>query len=73
MVNKTESEYIRDKKLQELDEQLYFSIDERSNIVDLSEKGREFLVSKLKIQSRRSLSDEQLLIFNNLLKDELLK
>jgi preprotein translocase subunit SecA len=43
LVNKTESEYIRDKKLQELDEQLYFSIDERSNIVDLSEKGREFL------------------------------
>ena len=31
LVNKTESEHIRDKKLQELDEQLYFSIDERSN------------------------------------------
>ena len=40
---KVESELIRDKKLNELDEELYFSIDEKSNIVDLSEKGREFL------------------------------
>ena len=40
---KVESELIRDKKINELDEELYFSIDEKSNIVDLSEKGREFL------------------------------
>ena len=43
MVVKMESEYIRDKKLPELDEALYFSIDERSNIIDLSEKGCEYL------------------------------
>jgi len=40
---KIENDYIRDKKTSELDEELYFSIDERSNIVDLSEKGRKFL------------------------------
>ena len=40
---KVESELIRDKKINELDEEIYFSIDEKSNIVDLSEKGREFL------------------------------
>ena len=40
---KVESELIRDKKINELDEELYFSIDEKSNIVDLSEKGRAFL------------------------------
>ncbi|MBT5078321.1 MAG: preprotein translocase subunit SecA [Candidatus Marinimicrobia bacterium] len=43
MVMKMESEYIRDKKLPELDEALYFSIDERSNIIDLSEMGCEYL------------------------------
>ncbi len=43
MVMKMESEFIRDKKLNEIDEALYFSIDERANIIDLSELGREFL------------------------------
>ena len=43
MVMKMESEYIRDKKIPELDEGLYFSIEERSNIIDLSEMGREYL------------------------------
>jgi preprotein translocase subunit SecA len=43
MVMKMESEYLRDKKLPELDELLYYSIDERSNIIDLSEMGREYL------------------------------
>ena len=41
--HQVESEYIRDKKIQELDEELYFSIDEKNNIIDLSDKGREFL------------------------------
>jgi len=43
LLSKTESEYIRDKKMQEIDDSLYFSIDERTNIVDLSEKGRNYL------------------------------
>ena len=43
LVHKMESEYIRDKKMHELDEQLYFSIDERAHIIDLSEIGRQFL------------------------------
>ena len=45
LLSKTESEFIRDKKMSEIDEQLFFSIEERSNIVDLSEKGRSFLSS----------------------------
>ncbi|HIG50989.1 MAG TPA: preprotein translocase subunit SecA, partial [Candidatus Marinimicrobia bacterium] len=32
LVHKMESEYIRDKKINELDEQLFFSIDERANV-----------------------------------------
>ncbi len=43
LLAKTESEYIRDKKMSEIDDALYFSIDERTNIIDLSEKGRNFL------------------------------
>ena len=43
LLSKTESEFIRDKKMAEIDESLFFSIDERTNIVDLSEKGRNYL------------------------------
>ena len=43
LVHKMESEYIRDKKMPELDEQLYFSIDERAHVIDLSEIGRQYL------------------------------
>lgn len=43
LMQQTEMEYLRDKKLHLLDEDLYFSIDERSHVVDLSEKGRQYL------------------------------
>ena len=43
LLAKTESEFIRDKKMSEIDDALYFSIDERTNIIDLSEKGRNYL------------------------------
>ena len=39
----TESEYLRDKKMNEIDDILYFTIDEKSNIVDLSDIGRNEL------------------------------
>ncbi|MCH8305668.1 MAG: preprotein translocase subunit SecA, partial [Candidatus Marinimicrobia bacterium] len=35
-----ENDYIRDKKLYEIDEQLFFSIEEKNNIIDLTEMGR---------------------------------
>ena len=43
MVERVELDYLRDKRLGELDEELYFSIDEKSHVVDLTEKGRETL------------------------------
>jgi preprotein translocase subunit SecA len=46
LVHKIESEYIRDKKIQELDEKLYFSVDEKAHVIDLSEIGRSFLSPK---------------------------
>jgi preprotein translocase subunit SecA len=43
LVHKMESEFIRDKKMHELDGKLYFSIDERAHVIDLSEIGRQYL------------------------------
>jgi len=37
---RVENDLLRDKKMFELDEELYFSIDEKSHIVDLTDKGR---------------------------------
>ena len=38
-----ESIYIRDKKIHEVDDDLYFSIDEKSHVLDITEKGRNLL------------------------------
>jgi preprotein translocase subunit SecA len=43
LIEKVELDYIRDKRMGELDEELYFSIDEKSHVVDLTDKGREAL------------------------------
>jgi len=40
LVEKVEMDFIRDKRLPELDEELYFSIEEKNNVVDLTDKGR---------------------------------
>ena len=45
LVHDIESEFIREKKVNEIEEYLYFVIDENSRVTDLSEKGREFLSS----------------------------
>ena len=43
LVENVEMDFIRDKKLPELDEDLYFAIEEKNNVVDLTDKGRHFL------------------------------
>ena len=40
---KVESEFMRDKKLHEVDEDLFYSIDEKSHVIDITEKGRSVL------------------------------
>jgi preprotein translocase subunit SecA len=72
LINRVEADYIRDKRVQELDDDLYFSIDEKSHINDLTEKGREaisnepndFVLPDLDetlqaIEADGSLSDEE--------------
>ncbi len=34
---------MRDKKLHEITEQLFYAIDEKSHVIDLTDKGRNFL------------------------------
>jgi len=43
LVERVELDFIRDKRLPELDEELYFSIEEKNNVVDLTDKGRHAL------------------------------
>ena len=38
-----ESVYTRDKKMHEVDDELYFAIDEKSHVMDITEKGRNLL------------------------------
>tara|TARA_Y100000588_G_scaffold394329_1_gene514213 strand:+ start:93 stop:3302 length:3210 start_codon:yes stop_codon:yes gene_type:complete len=71
LIGRVEADYIRDKRLGEIDADLYFSIDEKSHIIDLTEKGREeisrqpdeFVLPDLdetlhEIRSNRENSDE---------------
>jgi len=46
MVNDVEGIYLRDKKMHELDDNLFFVVEERHNSVDLCEKGRDLLARK---------------------------
>ena len=43
LINRVELEYLRDKRMHELDEDLYYTIDEKSRNVDLLEAGRHIM------------------------------
>jgi len=43
MINRVEADYMRDKRLSEIDEALYFAVDEKNHTIDLTEKGRDLL------------------------------
>lgn len=47
LMQSTEVEYLRDnaKRMHEIDDELYFAIDEKNHTIDLTEKGREFLTT----------------------------
>ncbi len=47
LMQETELEYMREqeKRMHEIDDELYFRIDERNHSIDLTEKGREFITS----------------------------
>lgn len=48
LVDKTELELMKDKKIKEYEEELYYVVDEKSNSVDVTEKGRNEIQKKRK-------------------------
>ncbi len=47
LMQETELEYLKDQgsRMHEIDDELYYAVDEKTNVIDLTEKGREFLAS----------------------------
>ncbi len=43
LMREVENDYLRDKRMPEIDEQLYFAIDEKQHTIDLTEMGRDYL------------------------------
>lgn len=46
LIRQVENDYLRDKKMQEIDEELYYAIDEKSHTIDLTEKGRQHMAPR---------------------------
>ena len=40
LIDRVEADYIRDKRMKELEEELYFAVDEKGHTIDLTEQGR---------------------------------
>jgi len=73
LAQETESIYTRDKKMHEVDDELYFAIEEKSHVMDITEKGRNLLSPDnpdtfiipdlgellLEVEERNSLSDKE--------------
>jgi preprotein translocase subunit SecA len=43
LISRAETDYMRDKRMSEIDEALYYVVDEKSHTIDLMEKGRDLL------------------------------
>ncbi len=43
LVDRIELELMKEKRIKELDEELYYTVDEKSHSVDLTEKGRQYI------------------------------
>ena len=74
LAQETESIYTRDKKMHEVDGDLYFAIEEKSHVMDITEKGRNLLSPDnpdtfvipdlgellLEVEERHGLSDKEI-------------
>jgi len=74
LAQETESIYTRDKKMHEVDSDLYFAIEEKSHVMDITEKGRNLLSPNnpdtfiipdlgellLEVEERNDLSDKEI-------------
>ena len=74
LAQETESIYIRDKKMHEVDDELYFAIEEKSHVMDITDRGRNLLSPDnpdtfvipdlgellLEVEENSSLSDKEM-------------
>ena len=74
LAQETESIYIRDKKMHEVDDELYFAIEEKSHVMDITDRGRNLLSPDnpdtfvipdlgellLEVEENSSLSDKEI-------------
>jgi len=58
-ITQVENDCLREKRMHELDNELYFSIDERNHVIDLQEKGRQKLAMYMS-------SDEEMFVIPDL-------
>jgi preprotein translocase subunit SecA len=66
LVNDVEGEYLRDKKLHEVDEKLFFVVDEKANSADLMEKGQKIIEKQEKdLFTMEEFNDHLIAIENN--------
>ncbi len=66
LVNDIEGEYLRDKKLHEVDEKLFFVVDEKANSADLMEKGQKIIEEQEKdLFTMEEFNDNLIAIENN--------
>ncbi|MFQ5674551.1 MAG: preprotein translocase subunit SecA [bacterium] len=84
LIRRVENDYLRDKKMHEIDDELLFAIDEKAHTIDLTEKGRDaiapndpdmFVLPDLSeelhaIETDESLSDEDKLARKTKLQNE---
>ncbi len=58
LMQKTERDFMQDNssRMHEIDDELYFNIDEKSHLIDLTEKGREFLAQAYLATTKNYLS-----------------
>ncbi len=49
LMQQTEIEYLRDnaRRMHEIDDELYFAIDEKAHSIDLTDKGRDYLAADI--------------------------
>ncbi len=80
MMQRCETDFMREKRLHELDEELFFVIDEKSNTIDLTEKGRNnlspedqelFVLPDLSIEIKKIDSDDSLDVREKIRKKDL--
>ena len=43
LIGRVEADFMRDKRMSEIDEELFFAVDEKSHTIDLTDKGRDLL------------------------------